>query len=90
VAEKHLEGDDPYALVAARYPAEPGVDAEAVMARCITEEYALMGASHQKVMQLFRSRAFAGTHAILANRGEAFVQQIVDEVYGAAPAREVS
>jgi hypothetical protein len=90
VAEKHLEADDPYAFVAARYPAEPGVDAEAVMARCIVEEYALMGVSRQKMMQLFRSRAFAGTHAILASRGEAFVQQIIDEVYGAVPAQEVS
>ena len=90
MAEKHLEADDPYAFVAARYPAEPGVDAEAVMARCLVEEYALMGASRQKMIQIFRSRSFAGTHAILANRGEAFVQQIIDDVYGVEPAQEVS
>jgi len=90
VAEKHLEADDPYALVAARFPVEPGLDADEVMARCIVEEYALMGFPRQKMMQLFRARSFAGTHAILAHRGEPFVQQIIDAVFGAAPAQEVS
>ncbi len=90
MTEKHLEADDPYALVAARYPVQPGVDAEAVMAQCIVEEYALMGISREKMMHLFRSRVFTGTNAILANRGEAFVARIIDDVYGVAPAQEVS
>lgn len=90
MAEKHFELDDPYELVAARVPLEPGVDADEVMARCFIEEYALMGTPRHKMLQLFRSKFFAGTNVIYENRGEAFVQQIIDDVYGVARPQEVS
>ncbi|MCC6381894.1 MAG: hypothetical protein IT304_05255 [Dehalococcoidia bacterium] len=89
MAEKELEADDPYELVNVRFPFEPGVDGDEVMARVFIEEYALMGMPRQKLLNLFRSPYFAGTHAILANRGEGFVHRLVDEVYG-PEAQEVS
>jgi len=90
VAEKHLEDDDPYAFVAVRFPMEPGVDPDEVMARCFVEEYALMGMPRNRMLQLFQSQFFAGTHAILEARGEDFVQRIIDDVYGTAPVQEVA
>ena len=88
MAEKELEADDPMEFVAMRYPVPPGVDGDEVMARCFIEEYALMGMPRAKVAQLFRSRFFKGTHAILESRGEAFVQRLIDQVYGPAPCEE--
>jgi hypothetical protein len=89
VAEKEFDLDDPYEFVAVRFPMEPGVDPDEVMARCFIEEYALIGMPRHRVLQLFRSQFFAGTHAILVRRGEAFVERIADEVFGAVPAQEV-
>ena len=90
MAEKHLEEDDPYGFVAVRFPVDAGTDPDETMARCVIEEYALVGMPARRVLQLFQSRFFAGTHAILESRGEAFVQRIIDDVYGAAAAQEVA
>lgn len=90
MAEKELESDDPYEFVAVRFPMQPGVDGDEAMARCFIEEYALMGMPRQKVYQLFQSKFFAGTHAILENRGDAFVRRLLDEVFGVGEAQEVS
>ena len=89
MTEKEFEADDPYEFVAVRVPMAPGVDPDEVMARCFIEEYALMGMPRNKMMHIFQSQFFAGTHAILSARGEAFVERIIDEVYGPAPAQEV-
>ncbi len=84
MAEKDLETDDPYEFVAMRYPVGPGSDPDATMARCFIEEYALMGMPREKTMRLFQSPYFAGTHAILQRRGDAFVQDLINDVYGHA------
>ena len=39
MAEKDFENDDPFEFVAVRFPADPGVDSDEVMARCFIEEY---------------------------------------------------
>lgn len=85
MAEKDFELDDPYEFVAVRFPMEPGVDADEVMARCFIEEYALIGTPRGRMLALFESEFFAGTHAILIRRGEAFVQRIIDDVFGVTP-----
>jgi len=84
VAEKELEGDDPFEFVAVRFPAAPGVDIDAEMARCFVEEYALMGMPRARVMTLFRSKFFAGTHEILQSRGEGLIEAVIEQVYGPA------
>ncbi|MCK9519042.1 MAG: hypothetical protein M0R74_08500 [Dehalococcoidia bacterium] len=88
MAEKDLEQDDPYEFVAMRFPAEPGVDPDEAMARTVIEEYALMGMPRDKVLRLFSSPFYSGTHAVYDRRGHAFVQELIDSVYGLAP-REV-
>lgn len=86
MADKEFEADDPYEFVAMRYKAEPGTDPDEVMARVFIEEYALMGMPRDKIMRMFRSPAFAGTHDILERRGEAFIRAISDDIYGQAAA----
>ncbi|MEP7215856.1 MAG: hypothetical protein ABI782_06340 [Anaerolineaceae bacterium] len=88
MVEKEVEDDDPFEFVAVRFPLAEGVDADALMARTFIEEYALIGMPRQKMLQLFQSQFFAGTNAILVSRGEAFVQAIIDDVYGAAVLQE--
>ncbi len=90
MAEKHYEDADPFEFVAVQFPLDPAVDGDEDMARCFIEEYALLGTPRRKMMQLFRSPYFAGTYRILASRGEAFIQEIIDDVFGAVPAGEVS
>lgn len=85
MAEKDFEGDDPMEFVAVRFPVAHGVDGDEVMARCFVEEYAMMGMPRDRILRLFKSRFFAGTHAILDSRGEEFVRRIIDDVYGATP-----
>lgn len=89
MVEKELESDDPYEFVAVRYPMPPGVDGDEAMARCFIEEYALMGMPREKVLRLFQSQFFAGTHAILRNRGEPFVRGLIDEIFGVTGGQEV-
>jgi hypothetical protein len=82
LSEKEFEADDPYEFVGVRYEAEPGTDPDEVMARCFIEEYALLGMPRDRIMRMFHSAHFAGTHAILERRGERFVREIADGVYG--------
>jgi hypothetical protein len=89
MAEKDFEADDPYEFVAVRFPMPEGVDGDEAMARTFIEEFALMGLPRHKMLSLFHSRFFAGTHAILETRGEPFVVAIIDSVYGPAVAQEV-
>ena len=79
--EKELEADDPYELVAVEVAGPPGYDGPAAMARCFIEEFALMGWPPERILRLFQSRAFAGTHAVYEDRGEAFVRALIDDVF---------
>ena len=88
MAEKDFEADDPMEFVAMRYKIPAGVDGDAVTRRCFIEEYALIGMPRNRVMQLFRSAHFAATHAIYESRGERFVADLIDQVYGPVPCEE--
>lgn len=88
--DKELEEDDPYELVAVQVPGPPGYDGPAEMARVFIEEFALMGWPPERILRLFRSRAFAGTHAVYEERGEAFVQALIAAVFGRRPVQEAS
>ena len=88
MAEKEFEADDPYEFVAMRYTAEPGTDPDEVMARCFIEEYALLGMPRDRIMRMFQSSAFQGTHSILDRRGGEFIRAIADGIYGPPAAEE--
>ena len=89
--EKDLEEDDPYELVAVQVAAPAGYDGPGEMARCFIEEFALMGWPPARILRLFQSKAFAGTHSVYEERGEPFVRGLIDEVFhgrkGAADAQ---
>lgn len=89
MAGKEFESDDPMEFVALRFPAPPGVDMDAAMARCFIEEYALMGMPRKRVLAMFASPFFAGAHAVYEARGAAFIEQLADEVFGPAERAEV-
>ncbi len=80
--DKEFEEDDPYELVAVRLPSPPGYDAPAAMARTFIEEFAMMGWPPERILILFRSSKFAGTHAVYEERGEDYVRGLIAQVFG--------
>lgn len=80
---KDFATDDPMELVGRVFPVESEEEADREMARCFTEEYALMGFSAFDVGRLFESPQYAAPHAILRRRGADFVREIIRGVYGA-------
>jgi hypothetical protein len=85
-SDKSLEPGDPFAFTAVSYPVEDQEEADRAMARCFIEEFALMGWPADRIRRLFGTGFFAGTHGILERRGEAFVDALVAETFGVAPA----
>lgn len=80
VLNKEFEADDPWELVAMRVPAD--YDAPAAMARTFIEEFALMGWPPQRIMRLFQSEKFAGSHSVYEERGEDYIRGLIEEVFG--------
>jgi hypothetical protein len=81
VLHKEFEADDPWEMVAMRVPAPAGYDAPAAMARTFVEEFALMGWPPGRILRLFQSEKFAGSHSVYEERGEAFIVALIDEVF---------
>ncbi|HLU32136.1 MAG TPA: hypothetical protein VK088_10270 [Acidimicrobiia bacterium] len=78
---KSFEADDPLELIGHAFPVESEEAADREMARCFTEEYALMGFSAFEVGRLFESPAYVAPHAILLRRGPEFIRDVIREVY---------
>jgi len=53
------------------------------MARCLVEEYLLLGWDERQVMQLFARPCFAATHLIYRERGAEYVRSLIREVAAA-------
>jgi hypothetical protein len=77
---KDMESDDPYEMVGVLVPTAPGEDATGQMALSFVEEYALMGFTGGQILHLFRNPFYAGAHMVYEQRGEAYVQEIIDQV----------
>ncbi len=86
---KSLEEDDPYEFVAVQFPVAPGASADEAMARCVIEEYALMGARPDRIRRLFEIPTYRATHAIYQRHGAALVERLLTDVFGAGRATEV-
>jgi len=69
--------EDPMGLVGMVLPGEPG-QLEA-MAECIVEEYVRMGWNEPRLMTLFTNPMFMATHRIYRQKGEAYVQEIIQQ-----------
>lgn len=68
-----IEDDDPMELVGV---ALPDGDQEE-LARVIMEEFIRMGLSDHELLHLFHDPFYAGPHAILRSRGEAYVRELI-------------
>ncbi len=73
--DKEPETDDPMELV---MHSLVGVDPE-VMARCLIEEYALLGLDDQEILELFRQPTYQ-THGLYKERGERWVRELIQNV----------
>lgn len=73
--------EDPYELVGMVIPGEEG-QTEA-MAQALLEEFILLGWGRKRLMTLFTSSLYLGTHRIYQEKGEAWVQDLIDETCAA-------
>ena len=81
--EKMAEPTDPYVATAVALPTL-GYDGLAAMARTFVEEFALMGWPRERVLRMFTIPRYVAAHAVYVTRGPAFVEALVDEVFGRA------
>ncbi len=78
--KKVFEPEDPMELVGVSFEQTPDEEALDEMACSIVEEYMRMGWTGENILRLFRNPAFKLTHNILQQRGESYVQGLVDSV----------
>lgn len=81
-AAKPLEPDDPLSLVPVTFPVGAGDEADRHQARCIVEEYALIGWPADRIRELFHAPHYAATFGIFRRHGSDFVDAVIDEVLG--------
>ncbi|MCC7484939.1 MAG: hypothetical protein IT529_08085 [Burkholderiales bacterium] len=75
---KPAEREDPMALVGVGLPAgDP-----AAMARCLIEEYLLLGWDERRIALLFARPAFRATHGLYRTLGEERIRALIGEVFG--------
>lgn len=70
---------DPYELVGLVIPGEEG-QTEA-MAQALVEEFILLGWNEKQLMTLFTSPLYLGTYRIYQEKGDAWVQALIQDVY---------
>lgn len=70
--------DDPYELVGMVMPGEAG-QTEA-MAQALVEEFLLLGWNQKRLMSLFTNPFYLATHRIYRQKGEAYVQALIEEI----------
>ena len=51
------------------------------MCECFIEEFMRMGYGHRQILGLFRTPHYIGMNMVLQNRGEAFIQQKIEEIF---------
>jgi hypothetical protein len=74
---KPSESDDPMELRCDLLPGET-----AFLTRCLIEEFAQLGYHAEDLAKLFRDPIYPMLNGILKERGESFVQDLIDEVLG--------
>lgn len=74
-----LHKEDPYELVGMVIPGDEGQTE--LMAQALIEEYILLGWSKKKLMNLFANPFYLMTHRVYKEKGEAYVQALIDEIY---------
>lgn len=77
-----VEEDDPYDATAVMLPSPPGFDSLGSMARCMAEEYAMMGFSGPLLLKMFRNPFYQALHGVWQARGDAYVVELLRGVFG--------
>ncbi|MBI4234023.1 MAG: hypothetical protein HY686_06240 [Chloroflexi bacterium] len=73
---KPYEQDDPMELVGVALPeGDPDQFLESIV-----QEYLMLGWSPEQIMQLFHRPFFVATHALLEQKGEAYIQDSVERL----------
>ena len=80
-AAKVAEATDPYQPTAFGVPT-PGHDGLEAMARTFIEEFALLGWPRSRIARMFRIPRYVAAHAVYRQRGQAFVEGLIDDVLG--------
>ncbi|MBI3098579.1 MAG: hypothetical protein HYY93_10110 [Planctomycetes bacterium] len=73
---KDVEPEDPLELNGVALPG----DTSEAMTECFIEEYVLQGFSDEMILRLFNRPFYAGTYAIWASKGEAYVRGVIERV----------
>jgi hypothetical protein len=81
MADKEYEPEDPLEPVAVALDT-PGHDGMESMARCLAEEYALMGWPPGRIFRLFTIPEYVASYSVYQERGAAFVRSIIRSVFG--------
>ncbi|MBI4550849.1 MAG: hypothetical protein HY710_01130 [Candidatus Latescibacteria bacterium] len=68
--------DDPFELVAVPLP---GGDAD-YMTECFVDEFIRLGYDDARLRGLFTNPIYAATHAIYREKGERYIQEVIDRV----------
>jgi hypothetical protein len=56
-------------------------DTTATMTECFVEEFMRLGHDHRQILALFRNPHYIGMNLALRSRGEAFVRDVIGEVF---------
>ncbi len=75
---KTVDPDDPMELVGVALP-QGDVDYD-YMARCLVEEYVMLGWNDVQLMSVFTQPNFQATHRIYHDRGEQYVRSLIRSV----------
>ncbi len=78
---KDAEADDPLEMIGVTYPSDPETDRDT--ARCIVEEYALIGFGTDEIRTLFSSPNYAALYRLFRRYGPAFVEESIAAVFPA-------
>jgi hypothetical protein len=84
-ANKVAESTDPMMAMAVGLET-PGYDGLAAMGLAFIEEFALMGWPRERISRMFRAPQFAAAYRVYQARGDAFVEGLITQVLGPAPA----
>lgn len=57
----------------------PPLEAMREMAECFVEEYARLGFEPQRILQMFKTRGYAGPHMAYEELGEAAIRMMIGE-----------
>ena len=56
-------------------------DTQRDMAECFAEEFLMLGYNHKQLLAMFRNPHYLGLNMVLQNKGEAFVKEIIRDVF---------